>query len=118
MEAYGQFITHEYGKKSKYGKKFKLATVANPKFKVGEKVVVFVPDDFGHEGTGFGIIKGRQYIWHPEHWGDETKPFWGYSIKNSKDAAKLGGEDVEGNWMESALEKFNPKDFKKLGKVI
>ena len=85
--------------------------IPEAKFKVGEKVTVIDVDDFGNESLGLGIIKNRQYEWHPEYWGMGNKPKWVYSVENHPDGEKLSAVDIEGVHSERRLMKFNKKDW-------
>ena len=87
----------------------RLNRVPDSKFKIGQKVTVDVTDDTGNTTVGFGRIKNREFIWHPEYWGgkETDDPYWGYSIETTDDSP----EDVSGNWKERALDKFDKKDW-------
>jgi hypothetical protein len=87
----------------------RLTTVTTPKFKVGQKVAVAIEDDTGNTTVGFGKIKNKQFVWYPEYWGAEegAYPEWMYSVETTKDSP----EDCDGNYAESAVSKFDPKDW-------
>ena len=86
-----------------------MTKVPKAKFRIGQKVEVSLEDDMGHTSVSFGKVKLREYMWHPENWGDDdnAEPHWGYIIENCKDSP----EDVEGLFRESDLQKFDKDNW-------
>jgi hypothetical protein len=73
--------------------------IPKSKFNVGDKVLIYA-----NEGEGVGVIKGKEFQFHPEYWGSGTKPRWAYTVKNHPKAPKYL-EDIQGIWQEHKIAK-------------